>query len=61
MSQIVVIPRPNMRKFGTIYEVEVRGLRLCRKDGSPRRFGTAGAAQTAGEAFAKDSAVRTSD
>jgi ribosomal protein L23 len=48
MSTVKIIPRPNMRKYGTIYEVEVGGVRLCRKDGAPRRFGSADAASKAG-------------
>lgn len=49
MSKIKVIPRPNMRKYGTIYEVEVDGVRLCRKDGAYRRFGSSDAALKAGQ------------
>jgi hypothetical protein len=48
-SRIRIIERPNMRKYGVIFEVEVNGVRLCRKDGSPRRFQTKEAAHRAAE------------
>jgi hypothetical protein len=49
-KKIRIIERPNMRKYGTIFEVEVDGIRLSRADGSPRRFNTREAARKAGEA-----------
>lgn len=48
-QNIKVISRPNMRKYGTIYEVEVNGVRLCRKDGAPRRFSSKEAAKKAAD------------
>jgi hypothetical protein len=48
-KRVRVISRPNMKKYGTIYEAEVNGTRLLRADGYPRRFSTAEAAQKAGE------------
>jgi len=45
--RIQIIERPNMRKYGVIFEAEINGIRLCRKDGSPRRFGTRAAAMKA--------------
>lgn len=51
-ARVRVIERPNMRKYGSIFEVEVNGVRLARKDGSPRRFGTHATAKKAGDAAA---------
>lgn len=51
-QQVKVIERPNMRKYGVIFEVEVGGVRLCRKDGSPRRFSSHASALKAGNAAA---------
>jgi hypothetical protein len=48
-KRVRVISRPNMKKYGTIYEAEVNGTRLLRADGYPRRFATSEAAQKAGE------------
>lgn len=48
MKRVKVYPRPNMKKYGTIYEVEVDGVRLCRADGAYRRFGSHEAAEKAG-------------
>ena len=51
---IQVIPRPNMRKYGTLFEIELDGKRLCRKDGTPRRNGSVETAKRAAKIAADE-------